>query len=175
MCLFFNSIESSAHTSVKWYIYLLYDLQVMLTIFCMGTKKGTNHMSAMVFVNLPVSDVEKSTEFYEKLGFKKNEEFSTEETSSMMWDDHFWIMLLSHEFYGNFIRDKKIIDARTTSGTLISFNLESADEVKKFGEIAKANGGDYYRVAMGIPDDQMYGLEVQDLDGNTLEPVWMNI
>ena len=28
---------------------------------------------------------------------------------------------------------------------------------------------------MGIPEEQMYGLEVQDLDGNSLEPVWMKI
>ena len=54
-------------------------------------------MGTMVFVNFPVADVQRSTAFYEKLGFKKNEEFSTEEASSMMWDDQFWIMLLNHE------------------------------------------------------------------------------
>ena len=43
-------------------------------------------MGTMVFVNFPVADVQRSTAFYEKLGFKKNEEFSTEEASSMMWD-----------------------------------------------------------------------------------------
>ncbi|TKK59008.1 glyoxalase, partial [Enterococcus faecalis] len=32
-----------------------------------------------------------------------------------------------------------------------------------------------YRVDMGIPEEQMYGLEVQDLDGNSLEPVWMKM
>ncbi|MDV4148375.1 glyoxalase, partial [Enterococcus faecalis] len=55
-------------------------------------------MGTMVFVNFPVADVQRSTAFYEKLGFKKNEEFSTEEASSMMWDDQFWIMLLNHDF-----------------------------------------------------------------------------
>ncbi|MGC3418108.1 glyoxalase, partial [Enterococcus faecalis] len=28
---------------------------------------------------------------------------------------------------------------------------------------------------MGIPEVQMYGLEVHDLDGNSLEPVWMKM
>ncbi|HBL5621052.1 TPA: hypothetical protein PW106_002630, partial [Enterococcus faecium] len=53
-------------------------------------------MNSMVFVNFPVADVNRSVAFYEKLGFKKNEEFSTEEAGSMVWDDTFWIMLLSH-------------------------------------------------------------------------------
>ena len=132
-------------------------------------------MSTMVFVNFPVTDVKRSTEFYEKLGFKKNVDFSNEETSSMVWDDTFWIMLLNHDFYSKFIKDKKIADAKTTSGALIAFSMESADAVKKFGETAKANGGDFYQVDMGIPEDMMFGLEVQDPDGNTLEPNWMKM
>ncbi|WP_086312745.1 glyoxalase [Enterococcus sp. 7F3_DIV0205] len=132
-------------------------------------------MSTMVFVNFPVSDVKRSTEFYEKLGFKKNEEFSNEETSSMVWDDNFWIMLLNHDFYSKFIKDKKIADAKSTSGVLVAFSLESADAVKKFAETAKANGGDFYKVDMGIPEDMMFGLEVQDPDGNSLEPTWMKM
>lgn len=130
-------------------------------------------MSTMVFVNFPVSDVNRSAAFYEKLGFTKNKKFSTDEAVSMVWDDHFWIMLLNHEFYSRFIKDKTIANTQTTSSSLISFGMESADAVKKFAETAKANGGDFYKVDMGIPEDQMFGLEVQDPDGNTLEPTWM--
>ncbi|RBS40595.1 hypothetical protein EB15_01207 [Enterococcus faecium] len=61
-------------------------------------------MNSMVFVNFPVADVNRSVAFYEKLGFKKNEEFSTEEADSMVWDDTFWVMLLSHDFYKKFIK-----------------------------------------------------------------------
>ena len=132
-------------------------------------------MATMVFVNFPVSDVKRSTEFYEKLGFKKNQEFSNEDTSSMVWDDNFWIMLLNHDFYSKFIKDKKIADAKSTSGVLVAFSMESADAVKKFAETAKANGGDFYKVDMGIPEDVMLGLEVQDPDGNSLEPTWMKM
>lgn len=42
--------------------------------------------------------------FMKSLGLKKNEEFSTEEASSMVWDDTFWVMLLSHDFYKKFIK-----------------------------------------------------------------------
>ncbi|MGX7394529.1 VOC family protein [Carnobacterium mobile] len=130
-------------------------------------------MATMVFVNFPVSDLKRSTAFYEKLGFTQNKEFSTDEAVSMVWDDHFWIMLLNHEFYSRFIKDKTIADTKTTSSALIAFSMESADAVKKFAETAKANGGDFYTVDMGIPEDQMFGLEVEDPDGNILEPNWM--
>ncbi|WP_218970955.1 MULTISPECIES: VOC family protein [Bacillaceae] len=50
-------------------------------------------MTTKVFVNFPVRDLEKSTHFYEQLGFKKNEMFSNEHASAMLWDDHFSIML----------------------------------------------------------------------------------
>ena len=132
-------------------------------------------MSTMVFVNFPVSDVNRSAAFYEKLGFTKNNEFSNDEAVAMVWDDHFWIMLLNHEFYSRFIKDKTIANTQTTSSSLIAFSLESADAVKKFAETAKANGGDFYKVDMGMSEDQMFGLEVQDPDGNTLEPSWIAI
>lgn len=132
-------------------------------------------MSTMVFVNFPVSDVNRSAAFYEKLGFAKNNEFSNDEAVAMVWDDHFWIMLLNHEFYSRFIKDKTIANTQTTSSSLIAFSLESADAVNKFAETAKANGGDFYKVDMGMSEDQMFGLEVQDPDGNTLEPSWMEM
>ncbi|BDP83971.1 hypothetical protein EfmAA610_11810 [Enterococcus faecium] len=58
---------------------------------------------------------------------------------------------------------------------LISFSVENADEVKKFAQIAKENGGTFHEVDMGMPEEEMFSLEVQDLDGNTLEPVWMKM
>lgn len=132
-------------------------------------------MATMVFVNYPVKDVQASTEFYEKLGFKKNEEFSNERSSSMVWDDHFWIMLLEYDFYNLFLKNKKIADTKSQSGTLTAFSVESPAAVKKIAEAAKANGGDYFSVDMGIPEEQMFSLEVMDLDGNQFEPVWMSI
>ncbi|MDT2822629.1 glyoxalase [Enterococcus devriesei] len=132
-------------------------------------------MATMVFVNYPVKDVQASTEFYEKLVFKKNEDFSNEQSSSMVWDDNFWIMLLEYDFYNLFLKGKKIADTRTQSGTLTAFSVESPAVVKKIAEAAKANGGSYHSVEMDMQEDQMFSLEVVDLDGNQFEPVWMNM
>ncbi|MHC5229447.1 VOC family protein [Enterococcus sp. LJL99] len=129
----------------------------------------------MVFANFPVKDLEKSTAFYESLGFEKNQEFSDDHASSMSWDENFVIMLLKHDFYQKFIQNRQIADAHKTSGALIAFSMNSADEVRQFGEKAQLNGGSAYHVDMGIPEEYMYGLEVLDLDGNTLEPMWMKM
>ena len=61
------------------------------------------------------------------------------------------------------------------SSALISFSLDSVAAVKAFGATAEKHGGTVHHVEMGIPENMMYGLEVQDLDGNCLEPSWMKM
>ena len=130
-------------------------------------------MATMVFVNFPVKDVKDSTRFYEALGFSLNPDFSNDDTSCMVWDDNFFIMLLAHKKYQFFTPNRTIADSQKTSSALIAFSMSSPDEVKTFGEKATKNGGHVYQIETGISEEYMYGLEVQDLDGNTLEPMWM--
>ena len=132
-------------------------------------------MTAMVFVNSPVTDLSRSIEFYTALGFKQNKEFSNDEAAAMMWDDTFWIMLLTHDFYRKFLKNKEIADTQKVSAALNSFSLDSVAAVKAFGSTAEKQGGTVHYVEMGIPESMMYGLEVQDLDGNCLEPSWMKM
>lgn len=58
---------------------------------------------------------------------------------------------------------------------MTAFSLESIEAVKRFAQKAKDNGGDFYHVEMGIPAEQMYELEVIDIDGNLLSASWMNM
>jgi predicted lactoylglutathione lyase len=44
-------------------------------------------MPQMIFVNLPVKDVAKSTAFYEAIGCTKDERFSNEMASAMQLSD----------------------------------------------------------------------------------------
>ncbi|CAN5398176.1 VOC family protein [soil metagenome] len=131
-------------------------------------------MSKQIYVNLPVGDLAKSTAFYEALGFTKNPAFSDENASGMMWSDDIFVMLLTHDFYKKFLRDKDIADTGKTSGVLLALSLETKEEVQKFADTAKQNGGDYFQVDMGAPAEMMFGYEVQDIDGNTWEPLWMS-
>lgn len=132
-------------------------------------------MTAIVFVNLLVTDLSRSIEFYTALGFKQNKEFSNDEAAAMMWDDTFWIVLLTHDFYRKFLKNKEIADTQKVSAALNSFSLDSVAAVKAFGSTAEKQGGTVHYVEMGIPESMIYGLEVQDLDGNCLEPSWMKM
>ncbi len=131
-------------------------------------------MSKQVFINLPVSDLARSTAFYEALGFTKNLAFSNDKASGMVWSDDIFVMLVTHDFYKGFIGEKAIADPRTQSGVLIALSFDSKEAVQQFADTAKANGGNYFRVDMGVSEDMMFGLEVEDPDGNHWEPVWMN-
>lgn len=131
-------------------------------------------MAKQVYINLPVKDLAKSTKFYQALGFKKNDTFSDDKGSGMEWSDEIVVMLVTHDFYKTFIPGKQIIDGKTTSGVLLALGLDSKEEVQKFAETAKANGGDFFKGEYGAPEDMMFGYEVLDLDGNQWEPVWMS-
>ncbi len=131
-------------------------------------------MSKQIFVNLPVSDLVRSTAFYEALGFTKNPNFSDDNASAMQWSDDIVFMILKRDFYQTFLRDKSVADTGTTSGVLVALSLDSKEAVQKFAETAKANGGDCFKSGPEVPEDMMLGYEVTDPDGNQLEPVWMN-
>jgi predicted lactoylglutathione lyase len=131
-------------------------------------------MSKQIYVNLPVNDLAKSTAFYEALGFIKNPTFSNESANAMMWSEDIFVMLLVHDFYKTFLNGKDIGDAAKTSNVLLALSLDSKEAVQRFADTAKQNGGDYFQVDSGVPADMMFGYEVQDPDGHTWEPVWMN-
>jgi uncharacterized protein len=132
-------------------------------------------MTTPHFINLPVKDLQKSTEFYTALGFTLNPQFSDQNASAMIFDDHIVFMLLTHEFYAKFTT-KTIADTTKTSAVLISLNMDSKEKVQKFADIAKANGGSYF---MAEPNkemgDMMFCYEVTDLDGHALVPTFMDM
>lgn len=127
-----------------------------------------------VFANFPVTDLPRSIVFYEALGFQKNEEFSNEQASALVWDDTFWVMLLTTPFYERFLSAGKVVaDTKKVSGALVAFTVDSVEKVKELGRLAEQHGGSVRRVNRDIPEELMYELEIEDPDGNQLEPCWM--
>ncbi|WP_313627996.1 VOC family protein [Enterococcus italicus] len=127
-----------------------------------------------VFANFPVTDLPRSIVFYEVLGFQKNEEFSNEQASALVWDDTFWVMLLTTPFYEEFLSAGKVVaDTKKVSGALVAFTVDSVEKVKELGRLAEQHGGSVRRLNRDIPEELMYELEIEDPDGNQLEPCWM--
>jgi predicted lactoylglutathione lyase len=130
-------------------------------------------MSKLIFVNLPVSDLERATAFYEAIGAAKNAQFCDDTASCMVMSETIHVMLLTHDKFRQFT-PKKIADAKTTSEVLICVSAESRDSVDE--TIAKAGkaGG---RTDPGPTQDYgfMYGRSFEDPDGHIWEVMWMDV
>ncbi|QDZ08313.1 lactoylglutathione lyase [Sphingomonas panacisoli] len=128
-------------------------------------------MTKMIFVNLPVADVAKSTAFYEAIGFTKNEQFSNEQASSMVWSDSIFVMLLAKPFFSTFT-PKTIGDAKTTASALFALSFDSKADVDTITDAASAAGG----TEPHGPEDMgfMYSRAFEDLDGHGWGPFWMD-
>lgn len=125
-----------------------------------------------IFINLPVKDLAAATRFYEAIGCTRNEMFSGETSSSMMWSENIVFMLLTHDYYSTFT-DRPIADAHATSAMLIALSLDSREAVDSIvGKAAAAGGKADLRETQDL--GFMYGRTFADPDGNVFEPVWMN-
>jgi uncharacterized protein len=126
----------------------------------------------MIFVNLPVADVAKSTAFYEAIGFEKNPMFSDEKASCMVWSETIHVMLLSHAFYATFAK-KPIADTHATSAAILCLSRDSRAEVEAISAAAEAAGG---RKLHGPEENgPMYGAAFEDLDGHSFEAMFMDM
>jgi len=130
-------------------------------------------MPKMIFVNLPVADVAKSTAFYQALGAKRDPRFCNDSTSMMAFSDTIYVMLLSHSRFSDFT-PKPIADAKKVSEVLVCLTEESRAAVDATTEKAIAAGG------KGDPCPKqdhgfMYGRSFEDLDGHILEVTWMDV
>ena len=130
-------------------------------------------MAKLIFVNLPVSDLERANAFYQAIGAVKNEQFSDHTASCMVFSDTIHAMLLTHDKYRQFT-PKKIADARTTSEVLICLSADSRAAVDDMIGRAKAAGG----VLDPTPQQDhgfMYGRSFEDPDGHIWEVMWMDV
>lgn len=128
-------------------------------------------MSKMIFVNLPVRDLPKSTAFYQAVGGTMNPQFSNETASCMVFSETIHVMLLTHDKYRTFSQ-RPIADAHQTSAALIALTVEDRAMVDDIVGLAAATGG----VADPNPKQDhgfMYGRSYEDPDGNVWEIIWM--
>jgi predicted lactoylglutathione lyase len=129
-------------------------------------------MSAkMIFVNLPVKDLKKSIEFFTRLGFTFNPQFTDDTATCMIVSETIFFMLLTHEKFQSFTPNP-ISDARTSTEVLVCLSQESREAVDELVRKAVAAGGNTYNE----PQDHgfMYGHGFQDPDGHIWEIMWMD-
>lgn len=129
-------------------------------------------MAKQIFINLAVTDVNRSMEFYTKMGFSNNPQFSDDSGKCMVWSEEIFLMILSHEKFASFAT-KPIADTKTAVAGLYSISLESLDEVNKVTEAALSAGG------IEPVEIRDYGFmqqrTIEDFDGHTWELFYMDM
>ena len=125
----------------------------------------------MIFVNLPVNDLDASKKFFTELGYTINPQFSDEKAASVVISDTIVAMLLTKPFYATFTK-KEIADATKSSEVLVALSAESREKVDELVDKALASGA----TPSGETQDHgfMYSRAFDDLDGHTWEVVWMD-
>lgn len=88
-------------------------------------------MARMIFVNLPVTDLARSTAFYAAIGATRNPQFSDDTAACMVVSDAINVMLLTHNKYRQFT-SKAIADTRASSAVLLALSADSRGEVDAF-------------------------------------------
>jgi len=138
--------------------------------FTIGLTRRKN-VARKIFVNLPVKDLKKSMDFFGKLGFTFNSQFTDATGACMVVGGDIYVMLLTHSKFEVFT-PKEICDATKSTEVLVCLSAESRDEVNELVRKAVAAGGTTYKK----PDDYgfMYGHGFQDLDGHVWELAYMD-
>jgi predicted lactoylglutathione lyase len=124
-----------------------------------------------MFVNLPVRHLQRSVEFFTKLGFAFNARFTDENATCMIVGEGAVVMLLVESFFKTFTK-RQLCDTRTHTEGLVAISVGSRAEVDHIVKTAVAAGGAY----AANPQDHgfMYGWSFYDPDGHHWEVVWVD-
>jgi uncharacterized protein len=128
-------------------------------------------MSRMIFVNLPVADLQKSVDFWAGLGFAFNPQFTDENAACMVVSDDACVMLLTEKFFSTFTT-KPVVDASRQTEAILALSAESRGEVDRLADRAVSTGGSAANPAQD--EGFMYGRSFHDPDGHLWEVIHMD-
>jgi len=132
-------------------------------------------MTKQIWINLPVKDLKKSTEFFTKLGFSFEGVYinNDEGASLVIGDKGVVVMLFTEDAFKNFTGND-IPDLSQGTEVLFSFDAESKDEVDELAKKVVNAGGTIYAEAEDN-DSWMYGFSFADLDGHRWNVLYMDM
>jgi uncharacterized protein len=126
-------------------------------------------MAKQIYVNLPVKDLDKTKEFFSKLGFTFNPKFSDDKAVCMIIGENIFAMLLKEEYFKTFIK-KEVSDATKSTEVLIAIDVDSKEKVDEMVDKAVEAG------AWNCNEPQDYGWmyyrSFADLDGHQWEIIF---
>ena len=133
------------------------------------TATGTSH--DMVFVNLPVSDLARSREFFTAVGYEFDERICDGNGLGLKLGPNIYAMLLERDFFASFHHAETAEPGRHELLTCLS--AHDREEVDAVVDRAVAAGAT--QVGTTEQGGFMYGRSYSDLDGHIWEILWMDM
>lgn len=132
-------------------------------------------MAKDIWLNLPVSDVAKSTSFYQAIGFKFNTKAPNHDkmSSFIVGDNKLIVNIFSEELIEIFSAHK-IADTHKGIEVLFSLGADSKEEVDQRLTEAQAAGATIFAQG-GWKDGWMYGGGFTDPDGHRWNLLFMDM
>lgn len=128
-------------------------------------------MTTNIFVNLPVKDLNKTIDFFTKIGFKFNPQFTDENATCMIVGEDIFIMLLVETFFKTFTK-KEICDTSKNTEVIVALSVEGRENVDQMINNAIRAGGKESRETQD--HGWMYGRSFEDIDGHIWEIIYMD-
>ena len=127
---------------------------------------------SQMFVNLPVTDLERAKAFYTALGYSINPLFTDHNAACVVVEeDHNYFMILVREYFQTFT-ELPIGDPAVNPSATVALFLDSREAVDKAVADGIGAGGSEPRPASDY--GFMYQRQLTDPDGNLLEFGWMD-
>jgi uncharacterized protein len=128
-------------------------------------------MSRLLFLNLPVTDLGATREFFGQLGFEFNDKFCDDGALCMVVSEQAYVMLLQRNRFAEFVT-KPVADPSRETALTVAISAEDRAAVDALADAALVAG------ATAAKDPQDYGFMYQrsfhDLDGHLWEATWMD-
>ena len=122
-------------------------------------------------MNLPVKDLNKTVEFFTKLGFTFNPKFTDENATCMIVNNDIFVMLLVEKFFKTFTK-REICDTTKDTEVIIALSTENRENVDQMINKVIEAGGKESRE----PQDHgwMYRRSFEDINGHLWEVIYMD-
>ena len=130
-------------------------------------------MTKEIWINLPVRDVNRSKEFFSRIGFLPNEKHAYGEMACFtVGEKNMTVLFFAEEAFKGFTKSE-ISDAVAGAEVLISYDAESREEVDETARKVFEAGGRIFAEPAEI-QGWMYGFAFADPDGHRWNMVYMD-
>jgi uncharacterized protein len=131
-------------------------------------------MTKDIWLNLPVKDINKSKEFFAKLGFSFTQYGNSDDSVGILIGEKNVVVMLFSEATFHFFTKNEVADTAKCTEVLFSLSAESRKEVDEMAKKVTAAGGTVFSKP-SEHQDWMYGCGFADLDGHRWNVLYMDM